>query len=232
MAGSFRDLLGTSFTKFQIGLGGAGAVFKVASAKLRARNVADSADMPIVGSVIAASGDSIQINEDAVGSGADWVMNLARPAAGMSAAVTLTLPPTVGSTNQVLTTDGSAGNLSWSSVAAGNDKVITDTTSIAFGTVSPLTMFTLPANAVVQRVRVIIDTSFNGTPSLSVGIAGTTSKYMSSTAVDLTTASGAFYESNSSLASIGTTEAIIATYAAGGATAGAGRIEVDYCQPS
>jgi len=232
MAGTFRDLLGTTYTKFQIGLGSAGAVFKVVGAKIRARNVADSADVPLVGSVVASSGDSIQLNEDAVAAGADWVMNLARPAAGMTGAVTLTFPPTVGSTNQVLTTDGATGALSWTTVAAGNDKIVTDTTTLAFGSTSPLTMFTLPANAVVQRVRVVIDTAFTGTPSLSVGIAGTTSKYASSTQIDLTAAATTTFEVNPGLASIATAEAIIATYAAGGATAGAGRIEVDYCIPS
>ena len=232
MAGRILDIIATSYTKFQIGLGSAGAVLKVASSKIRARNVADSADMPLVGSVIAASGDSIQINEDAVGSGADWALNIARHASGMTAAMTLTLPPTVGSTNQVLTTDGSAGNLSWTSVATGNDKIVTDTTSLAFGSSSPLTMFTNPVNGVVQRVRVIIDTPFNGTPSLSIGISGTTSKYMASTQVDLTAAAGTTFEVKPGLASVGSTEAIIATYSAGAATAGAARIETDYCIPS
>jgi hypothetical protein len=228
--GRFLDLLGTSYTKLQIGLNSTGLALKVASAKLRARNTADSADAPLIGSVIGASGDQIQLNEDAAGSGADWLMTINRPASGMTAAVNLTLPPTVGSTGQALTTDGSTGALSWTSIATGNDKVITDTTSIAFGTGSPLTMFTLPANAIVQRVRVIVDTAFNGTPSLSVGISGTTSKYMSATAVDLSVATT--WEANPGLASVGTTEAIIATYAAGGATVGAGRIELDYCNPS
>jgi hypothetical protein len=34
------------------------------------------------------------------------------------------------------------------------------------------------------------------------------------------------------IAANGSTESIIATYAAGGATAGAARIEVDYCVPT
>lgn len=232
MAGSFRDLLGTTFTKLQIGLGSAGAVLKVASAKVRARNVADSADVPLVGSVIAASGNQIQLNEAAASSGADWLMTLNRPVSGMAAAVNLTLPATVGSTNQVLTTDGSTGALSWTTVAGGADKMVTDTTTLAFGTASPVAQFNLPASAVVERVRVIIDTAFSGAPSLSVGIAGTTSKYLGSTSVDLTAASTTTFEVTPGLASIGTVEAIIATYTAGGATAGAARIEVDYVIPS
>lgn len=232
MAGSFRDLLGTTFTKLQIGLGSAGLVLKSASSKMRARNVADSADVPLVGSIIASSGDSIQINEDAVNSGADWPLNIARAATGMTAAVTLTLPATVGSPNQALTTDGSTGALAWMTIAGGTDKTVTDTTSLAFGTTSPLTMFTLPANAVVERVRVVVDTAFTGTPSLSVGISGTTSKYLSSTSVDLTAAAATTFEVSPSLPSVGSAEAIIATYSAGGAGAGAARIEVDYVIPS
>lgn len=232
MAGRFQDLLGTVFSKFQIGIGATAVNIKEVSGKLRARNKADAADAPIVGSIISASGDVLELNEDAAAAGADWKMSLARPAAGMTAAMTLTLPPTVGSPNQVLTTDGSTGVLSWQTVASGTDKVVTDTTSIAFGAASPLTMFTLPANAVVSNVTVVIDTPFNGTPTLSVGVAGTLSKYLASTQVDLTSAATVSFEVEPGLASVGTTEAIIATYAAGGATAGAGRLLVAYSIPS
>lgn len=230
MAG-FRDLIGTSLTKFQIGIGG--LFVKVASGKLRARNAADSADAPIVGSVIAASGDQVQLNEDAVGAGADWLMTLNRPAAGMTAAVNLTLPATVGTAAQVLTTDGSTGALSWTTVAGGADKVVTDTTSLAFGSAATVAMYNHPANAVMIRARVIIDTPFNGTPSLSVGVVGTLSKYVASTDLDLVNyPAGTVFEVNPGKVSVGSVEAIIATYAAGGATVGAARIEADYAIPS
>ena len=232
MAGRFIDVLGSVYSKVQLGIDATAVNLKSVAGKLRARNKADTLDAPVVGSIIAASGDVIQINEDAAGSGADWLMTINRPATGMTAAVNLTLPATVGSPSQVLTTDGSTGALSWTTTAAGNDKVVTDTTSIAFGTASPLTMFTLPANAVVLSVMVVIDTAFNGAPTLSVGISGTLSKYLSSTNVDLTAAATVSFEVEPGLASVGTTEAIIATYAAGGAAAGAGRILVNYCIPS
>lgn len=227
--GVFRDLFGTVFSKFQLGIGG--VQIKHVSNKLRARNALDTADAPVVGSTLAASGDSLQLNEDAAGSGADWLYTLQRPAAGMTAAVALTLPVDDGSPAQVLQTDGS-GALSWLTVAAGTDKVVTDTTSMAFGSSSPVSMFTLPANAVVEAVRVIIDTAFNGTPTMSVGITGTTSKYMGSTQNDLTAAAETVFEVNPGKASVGTTEALIITYAAGGASAGAARVEVDYVIPS
>lgn len=232
MAGRFIDVLGSVYSKVQLGIDAAAINLKSVSGKFRARNKADSADVPVIGSIVGSSGDQIQINEDAAGTGADWLMTINRPATGMTAAVNLTLPATTGSPNQVLTTDGAGGTLSWSTVAAGTDKVVTDTTSLAFGTASPLTMFTLPANAVVQAVTVVIDTAFNGTPTLSVGIAGTLSKYLGSTQVDLTAGAAVTFEVEPGLTSVTTTEAIIATYAAGGATVGAGRVLVNYCIPS
>ena len=90
-------------------------------------------------------------------------------------------------------------------------------------------MFTLPINAVVNNVRVIVDTVFSGTPSLSIGITGTTSKYMAANQMDLAVIG--VYEAYPGLAAIGTTDAIIATYSAGAAAAGSGRIEIDYSVP-
>ena len=232
MAGRFIDVLGTTYSKLQLGLDSAALNLKAVGTKMRVRNKADSADAPVVGSVIAASGDFLELNEDAAGAGADWKVTLARPATGMTAAMTLTLPTSVGSPAQVLTTDGSTGALSWTTVAAGNDKIITDTTSLAFGSTSPTAMFTLPANAVVQNVFVVIDTTFNGTPSLSVGITGTTSKYLASTQVDLTQPATTAFELQPGLPSVGTPENLIFTYAAGGASAGAARILVCYSIPS
>jgi hypothetical protein len=229
MAGRFLDLLGTSYTKIQLGI--AGLVLKNVSSKIRARNAADNADAPLVGSVISASGDVIELNEDAAGSGADWKYSLQRPASGMTAAQTLTLPAGNGSPGQVPATDGS-GNLSWTTVAAGNDKLVTDTTTLGFGSASPLAMFNLPANAVVESVQVIIDTAFNGAPTLSVGIAGTTAKYLAATQVDLTAAAGTSFEVAPGLAAVGAIENLIATYAAGGASAGSARILVHYSIPS
>lgn len=235
MAGRFIDVLGSVYNKVQLGIDSAAINLKSIGGKLRARNKADSADVPVVGSVIAASGDLIQINEDAVGSGADWLMTLNRPAAGMTHALNLTFPSADPAVGQALTVSTFAGDniaLSYTTIAAGADKTVNDTTSLAFGTVSPLAMFTLPINAVVMNVTVVIDTPFNGTPSLSVGVTGTLSKYLSSTQVDLTAAATVIFEIEPGLAAIGTTESIIATYAAGGATAGAGRILVSYSTPS
>ena len=235
MAGRFQDILGTVFSKFQIGIGATAVNLKEVTGKLRARNKADAADAPIVGSIISASGDAIQLNEDATSAGADWLMTLNRPATGMTHALNVTFPSGDPAVGQALTVSAFAGDnitLGYTTVAAGTDKVVTDTTSIAFGTASPLAMFTLPANAVFSNVTVVIDTPFNGAPTLSAGIAGTLSKYLASTQVDLTAAATVSFEVEPGLASVGTTEAIIATYAAGGATAGAGRLLVAYSIPN
>jgi hypothetical protein len=93
-------------------------------------------------------------------------------------------------------------------------------------------MFTLPPDAVVRRVAVVVDTAFDGTPSLSVGVTGTTSKYMGSTQVDLTAAAGTVFEADPGLDADGSSEDLIATYSAGGATAGAARILVEYGVPA
>ena len=231
MAGRFLDMLGTSYTKLQIGLGAAGIALKVATGKLRARNAADGADMPVVGSVIAASGDFIEINEDAAGTAADYKYTLARPAAGMAANLVVTLPSNAGSGGFALITDG-AGNTSWQSVAGGNDKIITDTTTIAFGSASPVPMYNHPVGGVIEGIQLIVDTAFNGTPSVSVGIAGSTSKYLPSTQVDLTAAAGTVFDIVPGVAAAASAEAIIATYASGGATAGSARIIVSYSIPS
>lgn len=227
----FIDMLGTTLGKLQIGIDATAINLKAAAGKFRARNKADTADLPVVGSVIAASGDFLEINEDATGVGADFKLTIARPAAGMTANVALTLPATSGSPAQVLSTDGS-GALSWATVAAGTDKLVTDTTTLGFGSASPLAMFNLPANAVVQSVSVIIDTAFNGTPSLSIGIAGSVSKYLGAVQVDLTQPATTVFEIEPGLASVGTIEALIATYAAGAASAGSARLLVSYSIPS
>ncbi|MGE0680766.1 MAG: hypothetical protein AB7P69_07640, partial [Candidatus Binatia bacterium] len=194
------------------------------------RNNADSADAAATVSKLNVSGDVIDINSDAPGSGADWKYTLQRPSSGMTAAVTLTLPPDDGSPSQVLQTDGN-GNLSWASAGstASADKI--DTTSLAFGDSSPAAMFSTGSGDIVTKIQVVIDTPFDGTPSLSVGVSGTTSKYLASTEVDLTAPAGTVFEVNPGKEAQGV-EALIATYSSGGAAQGAARILTYYGTPS
>jgi hypothetical protein len=130
-----------------------------------------------------------------------------------------------------LSTNG-AGILSFISAGSTADRVGCDTTTLAFGDTSPKAMFTLPANAVVNCVRVTIDTTFNGTPTLSVGTSGTPSKYVASTQVDLKQPALTQFEIYPAIAANASTEALQITYAAGGATAGSARVELFYCNPN
>ena len=225
--GIFSDLYGTTKDAFKLGL--SGVKLKNSGGNLLVRNSADGADAEVTAAKVNVSGDSLVLNSDSAGTAADWKITLARPASGMSADVTLTLPVDDGTAGQVLSTDGS-GNLSFVSAASTSlcDKV--DTTSLAFGSSSPVSMFTTGAADVLNEVEIIVDTPFNGTaPSVSIGISGTASKYMAATEVDLKTAG--VYRVHPGLAAAGI-ESLIATYAADGRSAGAARIQVFYATPA
>jgi hypothetical protein len=230
---TFKNIAGIVGTLFKIGIGG--PQLKNNSGVIEARNVGDTAYATIAALLFKTYGDDFELNSGATSTGASWKYTLRRPSTGMTHDLTVVYPNTDPAVGQALTVASFAANvitLTWTTVAAGNDKAVVDTTSIAFGTTSPLAMFNLPAAAVIRAVKVIIDTAFNGAPTLSIGIAGTTSKYVSSTQVDLTQAAATVFEIDPGLPSAGGIEALIATYAAGGATAGAGRIEVEYAIPS
>lgn len=225
----FLDLRGTLSTLFRLGING--LQLKSTGGKIRSRNAADDADAPLVGSTIEASGDSIVINEDAAGAGADFKITISRPGAGMTEDLVLMLPANKGTAGYALTTDGN-GNLSWASSAAATNLEATDTTDLAFGSTGTVAMFQLPANALVRLVAIVVDTPFDGAPSLSIGVTGELSRYLDSTEVDLTAAAGTVFEVDPSSAAEGTAQDLIATYSAGGATEGAARMLVSYVIPS
>lgn len=228
MGNRWSDIIGTLKSSLRLGL--SGVRLKDSSGNLLVRNTGDSADAEITASKVKISGEILEVNSDAAGSGADWKYTLQRPTSGMGAAVVLTLPVDDGTPNQVLATDG-VGVLSWASAGstASSDKV--DTTTLGFGASSPLAMFSTGAADVITKIQVVIDTAFNGAPSLSIGISGTTSKYMASTEVDLTAAAGTVFEVHPGLGAQGV-EALIATYAAGGASAGSARLLVWTATPA
>ena len=224
--GVIKDIIGNITGNFQFGIGG--PRIKRNGTALEARNAADNALANLVAAILTANGvsvtgDDLVLNSDACGAGSDRTMTLRRPSAGMSQNIVVVMPANNPAPSQAMTV---------ASFAGGTDKVVCDTTSLAFGASSPVAMFTLPANAVVKKVQVIIDTAFNGAPSLSIGISGTTSKYMGATQVDLTAAATTVFEVDPGLAAVGATESLIATYSAGSASAGAARILVDYVIPS
>lgn len=225
---SFQDIKGTSQQTFQIQKGG--AKFRNNAGTLEVRDPTNTQYADFVALILRSASDSIILNNDAAGSGADWKMEIARPASGMTADVVYTFPasPTNG---YVLQTDGS-GNLTWVAMSTASDAQKIDSTSFIFSDSSPITLFTLPANAVVMAVHVIVDTVFDGTPTLSVGISGTPAKYMATTENDLKSGTGDRWTSHPNEIPVGTTEALIGTYAQGSATAGAARVLVDYAIPS
>jgi len=96
------NIRATSESAFQIGLTSSAVKLKNNSGVLQFRNKADSAYIAIqagditggiiIGDQIKTNANSITLNQDAVSSGADWSMLLARPASGMTASVTYTFP--------------------------------------------------------------------------------------------------------------------------------------------
>lgn len=226
----WTNMLGTLNSYLKIG-GFSGVRLKNSSGNLLVRNSADGADAELTADILHNSGDTLELNSDAAGSGTDYKYTIGRPTTGMSANQTFNFPPTAGSANQVLQTDG-AGNTSWVSAASTAACTTRDTTTLAFNSTSPVTMFTLPANAVLDRVTVIIDTAFDGTPSMTVGVSGTTSKYTGSTDVDLTAAAKTKFIIECAEPADASTEALIITYSSGSATQGSARIIVDYSVPA
>ena len=223
------DLKGVLGTILQFGING--LQLKSTGGKIRARNADDNADVPLVGSSIQASGDSLVLNEDATEAGADWTMTISRPDTGMTQNLTFKMPANYGTADFVLKTDG-AGNLSWGASALATNLEATDTTDLDFDSTGTVTMFQLPANAVVRLAAVIVDAPFNGTPSLSIGVIGELSRYLGSTQVDLTATAGTVFEVDPAATAEATAQDLIATYSAGGATEGAARILVSYVIPS
>lgn len=229
MAGLFSDLWGTTKGFFKVG-GTAGVRLKNNAGDLLVRNTGDTADAAVTASKVNVSGDAVDINSDAAGSGADWKYTVQRPASGMTAAVTLTLPVDDGTPGQVLGTDG-VGVLKWVSAADTALALKLDSTPLAFGSVSPVAMFSTGAGDIIEYLVVIVDTAFDGTPTASVGISGATSKYLSTTDIDLKAAAGTVFVVHPGLVAQGA-EALIITYAAGASTVGAARVIVHYATPT
>ena len=198
---TFLKLDGTSSSKLQLNAAAAGVVLKNVSGNLEARNAADSADATITGSEFLAS--------------------------GMTGAWTLTLPTSGGTVGQVLSTDG-AGTTSWIDAASG----ATDTTiqtDLNFGDGSTVASFTLPIGGIILSVDLVVDTSFDGTPSVSIGIAADHSLFLGSGDANLSIAAG--WNTQPNIPGAGSAEPVIIYYSAGGATVGSARALITYATP-
>lgn len=63
--------------------------------------------------------------------------------------------------------------------------------SVAFGDTSPVTAFTIPANSWILASYCQVTTAFAGTsPTLSLGVSGTTGRHMATGDITATTAGG------------------------------------------
>lgn len=229
MAGYLSNLFGTLKTTFQLGKGG--PKLKNNAGVVEARNAADTDYVELRALLASIFGDDIVLNAGAAGAGADWSLTISRSGTGQTENLQVVWPGPSPASGQVLAVDSIVGGvvtLEWVSVAAGGDNVKTDTTDLAFGSASPVAMFSLAAGGIVQDISVIIDTPFDGAPSLSIGVTGTLSKFMASTEVDLTADAGTIFHVKVAVPPEGGNQDLIATYAAGGATAGAARILTNY----
>jgi hypothetical protein len=150
----------------------------------------------------------------------------------MTASWTLTFPTTPGSTGQVLSTNG-AGVTSWVSAGSTGDLTHVDLTALSFGDSATKSMFTLPAGATLDKVRMIIVTPFNGTaPTVSIGPnGGSASKYATTTQTDLKDTAGSIWEVFYGGVPNVSTEALELNYVASGSSAGSANFYVYYSTP-
>lgn len=224
------DLGGNLLALWRIGTKALNWNLKAITGGLAVRNTGDSADAELTASKLNASGDvGLVINSDSAGSGADWKIIIQRPASGMGSDWTWTLPPDDGSPGDVLTTDG-AGVTTWSSAGATNG-LRADDTPFDHSSSGTLTMFTKPAGGRFDTVKVYVDVAFDGTtPTLSIGISGTVSKYGTTAQVDLKTIG--IYEWDPGVDVTVGSEAIIGTFVPDSSTVGSARIASNFVIPS
>lgn len=208
--------IGTQTGRFILGL--AGVSLKNNSGTAEVRNNGDTEYAPL-------TSETIELHNNTAG-----FSNTFRTQDTQAADYVYDWPLDDGSPNQVLTTDG-AGLLTWESAGSNADSWKVDSTPIAFGSSATVSMFTLPANSVIERVSLIVDTAFDGTPTLSVGVnGGSASKYMGS-GDNLLSVTDRYDVPNQSIPN-GSTEDLEIAYSAGGATVGAGRVLVTYAVPA
>jgi len=213
MSTFIQKIAGTSVGSFIIGL--TGVKLKNTSGNLEVRNNADTAYADITGKDVTIHGGTYGVKLTAN--------------ASQAADYALTLPVDDGSVGQVLSTDGS-GALSWVSAASTASDWKADSTSFAFGSGTTVTAFTLPANAIVDRVSIIVDTAFDA-GQLSVGVNGGSASIFAGAGDSLLTHAGRYDIPCAELANVSSQD-IELYFSAGGATVGAGRVLITYAVPS
>lgn len=220
------DLVGTAAGYLRLGL--SGVRLKDSSGNLLVRNAGDSADAEITASKVNASGPDIVLDSD--GNALTVSQN-----SGQSAALQVILPAAKGTDGFHLAQKAgtSAGVIELEFVAAVSNGTLVDVTDLAFGSSATVTMFTLPANATIHKVEVIVDTAWDTAATLSVGVnGGSSSKYLASSQANLRAAAASVFEVNPGLASVGSSEDLEIAYSAASASAGAARVFVHYSTPA
>lgn len=229
MSGFWTDLLGTTKNYFRIGR--TGPRLKDVSGNLVVRNASDTADADLTAAAVHVSGDSIELNSDAAGTGTDRKLVLQRNAAS-GGDLTIIFPAGKATDGYFMRQKAGtpAGVLEFEFVApsASSSQITSDTTSLAFGSGATVPLLTLSSTAVIDKIQIINDVPFNGTPSASIGIAGSTSKYVAASDIDLAAPAGTVTEIHPGLPAPGAPENLIISFVSGDATAGAARVLVYY----
>ena len=228
---AFSDIIGNIQGFFQLGIGG--NRLKNTSTGIASRNALDTADAQITASQLNNSGNTVILNSGATQSGNSWNYAIATPT-GMTSNLRFGLPAKAPSIGQTLVAADILGNLVFQNLDSPEDKIY----SFQFNSGATIPLFSLPIGAIVKNVTIFIDTPFSGfttgtPPTISVGISGNTSLFMKTTDNDLAdVAQAKSYVTNPSVVASNTTQNLIATYVQNSASAGAGRILVEFSVPS
>jgi PKD repeat protein len=212
MSLSWSKIAGTQLGKFILGL--TGVTLKNNNGNLDVRNNNDNAYADV-------SAKNIAVNDNISGRKVTLAINTAT-----QLDYSLTLPINTGSSNQVLTTDGS-GNLSWTAQSSINTLTV-NSTSFYYGSSATTDLVELSSSTLIDKVTVIVDESFvsTGTFQVSVGVSGQQEKIMNKNAVT-TTSTGRTDVLYSGQPNYLSTESL-KLYTYGNATAGSGRVVVTY----
>lgn len=216
--GYWSKLLGTTADFFRIGK--TGPRLKNDAAVLAIRNADDSDYAELRALVLRLFGTDLVLS-------AGEANTIILRAPTMTEDVVLVLPdslPAIGQVLGVADITAEVVELGWVSASGGENSVIMDSTTVGFGSASPVAMFNLPATGVIVDIDVVIDTPWDAATTMSIGIAGDTAKYMTTAEIDLTAAAGTVFHVKPGLLAPGAPESLIATTAGGAPTAGSARI--------
>lgn len=229
MAGYLSNLWGTTKSIFRLGKGG--PQLKANAGAIEARNATDTDYATVRTLLLEIFGNDLELNAGAAGSGADWRLTVSRAATGQTEHLQVVWPgpsPATGQTLAVASIAAGVVTLEWVNSASGNDKAVVDNTNVAFGDSGPVSLFSLPAGGVITDIEVIIDESWDGTPSASIGVTGNASKFMGASEIDLTSPAGTIWHVKPGVAPEVGSQTLEMAYSQGSATQGAARVLVHY----